>query len=83
MSPSQSAIGQRGWGFQTVRSGIDPGDLRFFRHRFVEAVEIWKALRSGDGKLYSPGAAGPRRLPVGQLSPRAGTMRLSQSATSP
>ena len=27
--PSQSAIGQWGWGFHTVRDGFDPGDLRF------------------------------------------------------
>ena len=29
--PSQSAIGQWGWGFHTVRGGFDPGDHRF-RH---------------------------------------------------
>ena len=32
---------QRGWGFHTLRSGIDPGDLRF-RLRDVGVVEIWK-----------------------------------------
>ena len=25
MSPSQSAVTQRGWGFHTLRGGIDPG----------------------------------------------------------
>ena len=27
--PNQSAIGQWGWGFHTVRGGFDPGDHRF------------------------------------------------------
>ena len=27
--PSQSATGQWGWGFDTVRGGFDPGDHRF------------------------------------------------------
>ena len=31
-----------------------------------------------DGNLSSPGAAGPRRWPEGKLSPRAGSMSLSQ-----
>ena len=30
-----------GWGFHTLRGGIDPGDLRF-RLRVVGVVEIWK-----------------------------------------
>ena len=37
----QSAITQWGWGFHTLRGGIDPGDLRF-RPRVVGVVEIWK-----------------------------------------
>ena len=37
----QSAIIQLGWGFHTLRGGIDPGDLRF-RSRVAEVVEIWK-----------------------------------------
>ena len=41
MSPSQYAITQLGWGFHTLRGGIDPGDLRF-RPRVVGVVEIWK-----------------------------------------
>ena len=28
-NPSQSAISQWGWGFHTMRGGIDPGDHRF------------------------------------------------------
>ena len=41
MSPSQSAITQWSWGFHTLRSVIDPGDLRF-RPQVVGVVEIWK-----------------------------------------
>lgn len=28
-APANQAISQRGWGFQTVLGGIDPGDRRF------------------------------------------------------
>ena len=79
MRPSRSAITQWGWGFHTLRGGIDPGDLRF-RPRVVGVVEVRKYSRSGDGNLSSPGAAGPRRWPEGQLSLRAGSMSPSQSA---
>ena len=41
MSPSQSAIAQWGWGFHTLRGGIDPRDLRC-RPRVVGFAEIWK-----------------------------------------
>ena len=41
MSLSQSAITQWGWGFHTLRGGIDQGDLRF-RPRFAGVVETWK-----------------------------------------
>ena len=41
---------------------------------------IWKDFLSGDETLSSPGAAGPRRWPEGQLSPHAGAMSPSQSA---
>ena len=40
-SPSQSAITQWGWRFQTLRGGIDPGDLRF-RPQVVGVVDTWK-----------------------------------------
>ena len=40
MSPSQSAITRWGWGFHTLRGGIDPGDLRL-RPRVAGVVEIW------------------------------------------
>ena len=43
MSPSQSAITQWGWGFHTLRGGIDPDDL-CFRPRNVGVVEIWKVF---------------------------------------
>ena len=39
ISPSQSAITQWGWGFHTLRGGIDPRDLRL-RSRVVGAAEI-------------------------------------------
>ena len=70
-----------GWGFHTLRGGIDPEDLRF-RPRVVGVVEILKNFSSGDGKLSSPGVAGPLRWNEGLLSPRAGSMSLRQSATS-
>ena len=41
MSLIQSATSQWGWGFHTLRGGIDPGNLRF-RPQVVEVVEIWK-----------------------------------------
>ena len=40
MSPNQSEITQWGWGFHTLRGGIDPGDLRF-RPQVVGVVEMW------------------------------------------
>ena len=40
---SQSAIGQRGWGFHTVRGGFDPGDHRF-RPRNVGVVHVWRGF---------------------------------------
>ena len=80
-SLSQSATTQRGWGFYTLRGGIHPRNLRF-RPRVVEVVRMWKDSRCEDGNLPSPGAAGPRRWPEGQLSPRAGSMSLSELATS-
>ena len=79
MSLSQSVITQWGWGFHIARGEFDPGDLRF-RPRVVEGVEIWKGFYPGEISLASPGAAGPRRWPEGQLAPRAGSMNLSQSA---
>ena len=81
MSPSQSAITQLGWGFYTARGGINPGDL-LFRPQVVVFVDIWRVFSSRDKTLSSPGAAGPRRWPEGQLSPCAGSMSLIQSATS-
>ena len=36
---SQSATSELGWGFHTLRGGIDPGDLRL-RPRVVGVVEI-------------------------------------------
>ena len=81
MSPSQSATTQWGWGFHTLRGGIDTDDLSV-RPRVVGVVGIWKYFLSGDEALSAPGVAGPRRCPEGQLLPRAGFMNLSLSATS-
>ena len=41
--PSQKAIGQRDWGFLTVRGGFDPEDHRF-RPQVVGVVKVWKDL---------------------------------------
>ena len=81
MSSSQSATSQWGWGLHIVPGGIDPGDLRF-RPWVVGVVDALNDFLSGDGGLSFPGAAGPRRCPEGQLSPRAGPMSPSQSTTS-
>ena len=43
MSLSQSATSQWGWGFHTLRSDIDPGELRF-RPRVVGVANVWKGL---------------------------------------
>ena len=41
MSLDQSATSLLGWGFDTLRGGIETGDLRF-RPSVFEAVKIWK-----------------------------------------
>ena len=50
MIPNQSAITQWGWGFHTLRDGVDPGDLRL-RHRVVfnmnmrpYRLRVWRHL---------------------------------------
>ena len=43
-----------GWGFHTVRGGIDPGDHRF-RPRDVGFVDVWKYFWPGDGTLFCSG----------------------------
>ena len=62
MSPSKSAITQRGWGLYTLRVGIDPGDLRF-RLR-VGVIEIWRFLTRG-WELVLPGCGGTSALAQG------------------
>ena len=79
MSSGLSAISQWGWG---VLGGIVLWGLRF-RPRVVGVVEIWKDLRSRDGTISTPCAAGPRRGPEGQLFHRAGFMSSSHSETGP
>ena len=53
-----SASSQWGWGFHTMRCGIDPGDHHFCR-RVVGVIHAWKDSCCGDGTLSSPGRAGP------------------------
>ena len=63
MSLSQSATSQLGWGFHTLRGGINPGDLRF-RPRVVGVVDIWKGFESGDEthppRVWRDSGVGPR-----------------------
>ena len=64
----QLAMGRWGWGFYTVRDGIDPGNHRF-RPQFVGFVHVWEEYCSGDGTLSSAGAAGstnPRQSAISQ-----------------
>ena len=56
-----------------MRGGIDPRDHRL-RPRVVGVSDVWKYLCSRDGILSSLDAAGSRRCPEGQLSPRAGSI---------
>ena len=79
MGPIQSAITQWGWGFHTLCTGINPEVLRFLP-RVVPIIKIPKNVSSGDGKLSSPGASGPRRWPGGHLSLRASPMGPIQSS---
>ena len=43
LSPSQSAIGGRDWGFHTARGGFDSGDRSFRRH-VVGVVDVWRDI---------------------------------------
>lgn len=54
--PSQPAIFRRGWGFHTLRGGVDLGDLVFFK-QFVGRFNMSKHLRSGDANVTSPAGA--------------------------
>ena len=67
-SPNQSGIGQRHWGFHTVR-GVDPGEHRF-RSRGVVVEEIRRDLRSGNRALSSPGGAGSTRFSQSAIGQR-------------
>ena len=42
MSLGQLSTSQLGWGFQTLRGGIDPGDPRF--RPWVVGVKIWEGF---------------------------------------
>ena len=70
----ETAINQWRWGFQTLRGGIDPGNLRLCS-RVIEVAEIWMIFLSAYEAVSSPGAVGPRRWPKGHLSRLTGSMR--------
>ena len=65
-------------GYQNLRGGIDPVDITFLP-RVIGFVDIRKYLQSRDETLSPPGAAGPRRCPERQPSPRTGNKIRSQS----
>ena len=54
--PQLSQITQWGWGFHTLRSGIDPGDQRF-RPR-VDGLEDMKGFLTRGWDLILPGCGG-------------------------
>ena len=58
--------------------GIKPGSVRC-RPRFVEVVDMWKELVSGDETWWSPRATEPRRCVAGQLLPYAERLHDAQS----
>ena len=65
-NPSQSAISQWGWGFHTVRGGIDLEDHRCLP-RFVGVVDTWKIADPGMGPYPARVA-----LDAGSTNPRLG-----------
>ena len=52
-SSNQSAISQRDWGFLTVQGGVDPRKLGLLP-RWMQVLEMWNDLWTGDGTLYPP-----------------------------
>ena len=52
-SSNQSAISQRDWVFLTVRGGVDPKKLGLLP-RWIDFLETWNDLWTGDGTLYPP-----------------------------
>ena len=60
----ETATNEWGWGFHTVRGGIDPADLRF-RPKDVGVTRMLKDVSSGDETISSPGATGPRSWQAG------------------
>ena len=50
-SSNQSVISQRDWGFLTVQDGVDPRTLGLLS-RFMEVLDMWNDLWTGDGTLY-------------------------------
>ena len=67
------ALRTPGWGFHTVRGGINPGDHRFCP-RFVGVADVRKDFWFGDVNLSSPGRAGSVNAGLG-IPHRAGRYR--------
>lgn len=51
--PCQSEFSPQGWGFHTLRGGIDFEDVRFYP-RVVGIVHVWKDLGSRGGTPGRP-----------------------------
>ena len=64
--PPRLALALRtpGWGFHTVRGGIDPGERRFHL-QFVGFVDEWNVFVSGEGLLSFQGGAGSENSGLG------------------
>ena len=73
MSPSKSAITQWGWGFHTVRGGIDPSDLCFC----TGVIELKRY-----GSISRPGMCGVTVTLTRGATLAAGSTSLIQSPTS-
>ena len=67
-APTNQPLGQRRWGFHTVRGGVDPGEHRV-RSLGVGIVGIRRHLSSGHGILSSPGGAGSARPSQSAIGP--------------
>ena len=78
-SSSQSTIGRWGWGFYTVRDGIDKGG-HCFRPRVVAVVEIRKDFRTGD-EVFSRGATPAARAAARRWPRESGEGALDQWAS--
>ena len=82
-APAHQQPGSSVVGVCTPCGAVSTRGVPVFVARVLELlVDIWDDSGSANKALASPGAAGPRRWPQGELSPRACSMSLSQLATS-